>query len=109
LIAAERAAGRAVVGDCAVTSYIWLKRALEFVAETFNQWMTTTNEFKVCFSTAYASTLSKHHTGMQRRAFSMALIQIPTRAYLYARFGSPPTEEYTAYFKDLQTVTSALP
>lgn len=109
LLLAERTAGRAH-GECAVTSYVWLVRGLEFISATFQRYAAhPTMELKVAFSEAYKTTLSKHHTWIQYGAFQMALAGIPTRAHFQTRLGNPPPAAVEAYFTALQTLTKALP
>lgn len=109
LLAAERTAGR-TQGECAVTSYVWLVRSLEFIGTAFQRTLTNpTEELKVAFSEAYKTTLSKHHTWLQYGAFQMAMAGVPLRAHFHTRLGNPPPEAMSAYFTALQAVTKALP
>ena len=109
LLDAERAAGR-THGECAMTSYVWLVRGLEFIGTAFQRTLTNTKEeLKVAFSEAYQTTLSKHHTWLQYAAFQMAMSGVPLRAHFYTRLGNPPPEAMSAYFTALQAVTKALP
>ena len=109
LLLAERTAGR-THGECAITSYIWLVRGLEFIGTTFQRWSEhPTEELKTSFAEAYKTTLYKHHTWLQYGAFQGALAGVPTRAHLLVRLGNPPAVAMSEYFTALRAVTAALP
>ena len=109
LLLAERTAGR-THGECALTSYLWLVRSLEFIGTAFLRWSEhPTEELKTCFGEAYKSTLYKHHSWIQYGAFQMALAGVPTRAHLLVRLGHPPAAALAEYFTALRAVTAALP
>jgi len=105
----EKAAGR-TRGDCPLTSYVWLVRALEFVARAFQRWAERpAGELKMAFTDAYPATLRVHHTWMQRTAFSIAMGGVPTSAYLLQRLGHPPQADMAAYFSALTAVLRVIP
>lgn len=109
LLVAERTAGR-TRGDCAVTSYLWLVRGLEFIGAAFQRTVVNpAEELKTSFAEAYKTTLSKHHTWVQYGAFQMALTGVPQRAHFQTRLGNPPPTAMAEYFSALQAVTKALP
>jgi len=109
LLVAERTAGR-THGECAVTSYLWLVRSLEFIGTAFQRTLThPAEELKTSFAEAYKTTLYKHHTWIQYGAFQMALAGVPPRAHFQTRLGNPPPAVVAAYFTALQSVTKALP
>lgn len=109
LLVAERTSGR-IRGECAVTSYLWLVRGLEFIGATFQRMVShPTEELKTSFAEAYKTTLYKHHTWIQYGAFQVALAGVPPRAHFQTRLGNPPPSAMSEYFSALQAVTKALP
>lgn len=107
--ATEQAAGR-TRGDCALVSYVWLVRALEFIARAFQRWTDhPADELKTAFAAAYPETLQRHHGWMQRAAFSVAMAGVPTSAYLLTRLGHPPQADMAAYFSALAAVLRVVP
>ena len=109
LLLAERTAGR-THGECAITSYLWLVRSLEFIGAAFQRLSEhPTEELKTSFADAYKTTLYKHHTWIQYGAFQVALAGVPTRAHLLVRLGHPPPAALAEYFTALRAVTATLP
>jgi len=111
-LAKEEAAGRGPTYQpkyCPLKSYVWLKRTLELVCETFHQWLTTQNELPACMKAAYELTLSPHHYPMERNAFGMALSYAPTRDYFHKRIGKPSDAEIAAFYDGLKRALAVFP
>lgn len=90
-------------------SYIWLVRALVFVADALARWSRTTEELKTCFIQAYAVTLEMHHTWIQKMTFRAAVSSIPPNAYLMQRMHNPSPPLILDYVAIFGHVVSLLP
>ncbi|KAI8904704.1 glycolipid transfer protein domain-containing protein [Gorgonomyces haynaldii] len=84
----------------AITSLLWLKRALEFTSLSLRRSVDNPQEeLSTSFNTAYKSTLSQYHSFLIRPVFSMAMSACPTRKSFYEQLAKGEHDKMMDQFK----------